>query len=181
MKENLNEQVCDKMFWDTNKNIYKPRLFSIYEEKRKMISKKVKKAQGEIITTILIILLVLAAVIIVWQVIKGTVERGAKAVGDSEQCFTINLEIKTLTASSSITLGEIEVRRAPGIGELKKFAVVVDGNKVKDEDAVDLEELGTKKISDVALAVGNEVEIYAIVGESDHLCEVAEDKEVVKA
>jgi len=64
-----------------------------------------KKAQSEVITTVLIILLVLAAVIIVWQVVGGTVSKGAKQVEAKTACLELVLDIaKINTATNEITV-----------------------------------------------------------------------------
>jgi len=71
---------------------------------------KFKKAQGEIITTVLIILLVLAAVVIVWQVVQGTVNKGAEQVASQSNCMGLNVVV--LSANS--TDNKIVIRREVG-------------------------------------------------------------------
>ncbi len=64
-----------------------------------------KKAQSEVITTVLIILLVLAAVVIVWQVVGGTVSKGAKQVESKTACLGLVLDIvKIDTEANKITV-----------------------------------------------------------------------------
>ena len=131
-----------------------------------------KKAQAQIITTVLIILLVLAAIVIVWQVIQGTVEGGAKQVEGQTDCLTVNLEIESLTASidddpntqnDESIAGAIKVHRKVGAGDLQKIRIIIDGTAIDpDTDASDLKELGSKSIT-TALTSGQEIKIAAMI------------------
>ena len=147
-----------------------------------------KKAQAQIITTVLIILLVLAAIVIVWQVIQGTVEGGAKQVEGQTDCLTVNLEIESLTASiaddpntpndNEAIAGAIKVHRKVGAGDLQKIRIIIDGTAIDpDTDASDLKELGSKSIT-TALTSGQEIKIAAMIGSEDRVCDVADTKTV---
>lgn len=129
-----------------------------------------KKAQSQIITTVLIILLVLAAIVIVWQVVNTTVKGGAEAVTDADQCFKVVMEITDVTTGAGT--GSITVKRSPGTADLKKLALVIGGTRtdVDVNPSKPLDELGSQTYSGLNIAPGNDVEIYAIVGDKNHLC-----------
>ena len=162
-----------------------------------------KKAQSQIITTVLIILLVLAAIVIVWQVVQGTVQQGADEIGGQGDCFTVGLEIESVTSetcndvsrddelscsdlwdhdgnSGTPTIprvwnpGEVVVKRTPGGGDLRAITVISDGSIVAEAvDATSLSELERQTISGNILPDKN-IEIAAIVGETNKLCGVAD-------
>jgi hypothetical protein len=69
------------------------------------------KAQSQIISTVLIILLVLAAIVIVWQVVQGTVNRGANEVNQGTACMGVNVII---TNARNGTNSVITARREQG-------------------------------------------------------------------
>jgi|SRR3989344_3022875 len=139
-----------------------------------------KKGQAQIISTVLIILLVLAAVVIVWTIVEGFTKGAASIVEDSDICFKINLEILEANAESGAIVndGSLVIKRGVGAGDLKKIAVVIGGVRGSDIDASGLDELGQITPSNLDLPDGSEVEIYAIVGTSNHLCENVEDNAV---
>lgn len=157
-----------------------------------------KKAQSQIITTVLIILLVLAAIVIVWQVVQGTVQQGADEIGGQSDCFTVGLEISSVTASSTpscsnpahldqvscegggatwnLNEGSVTVKRTPGGGDLRAITILSDGSVAVDSfDASALQELETVTINGGAnILPGREVQVAAIVGETNKLCGVAD-------
>jgi flagellin-like protein len=65
---------------------------------------KFKKAQSEIITTVLIILLVLAAIVIVWQVVQGTVNKGAEQVEAQSSCIGLSISLVDAGGAGVVTL-----------------------------------------------------------------------------
>jgi len=161
-----------------------------------------KKAQSQIITTVLIILLVLAAIVIVWQVVQGTVQQGADEIGGQSDCFTVALEIQSVTSEfcsdpERVTIlscidtwdhdggpsaniprvwnpGEVVIKRTPGGGDLRAITVLSDGSIVAEAvDATDFKELERKTISG-PIKPGKNIEIAAIVGETNKLCSVAD-------
>ena len=137
-----------------------------------------KKAQSQIITTVLIILLVLAAIVIVWQVVNSTITGGAESIEGVDNCFNVALEITDATVEKTATAndGSISIKRGAGAGNLKKIAVVIAGTRLSpDTDATDLGELGSTTVSSLDLRAGNSIEIYAIVGDNDRLCDAPAD------
>lgn len=120
-----------------------------------------KKGQSQIITTVLIILLVLAAVVIVWQVVQGTIESGAKNIEEKSKCIDINLDIVKATAGSTANLAI--TRKAGGADDdVTDVRVLVDGiSQATTIGAIKV--LETKTIG-IVLVAGNVVEVAAQLG-----------------
>jgi len=83
-----------------------------------------KRGISGVVVTILLILLALVAILIIWQVIKPLIQGTAEKV--SAECITIDLEI--LSASYDSTLGDlsVEVKRNPGIGDIKGIRILLN-------------------------------------------------------
>ena len=136
-----------------------------------------KKAQSQIITTVLIILLVLAAIVIVWQVVNSIITGGAESIKDVDNCFDVTLEIiDDVEIGASAGGSNITVKRGPGSGDLKEIAVVVAGTRHSpDFNAENLVEFDSDRIEGLTIVDDNEIEIYAIVGDSKKLCAAVAD------
>jgi len=127
-----------------------------------------KKAQAQIITTVLIILLVLAAIVIVWQVVQSTIESGAETIEGTAACIGIDLEV----VSADATTDEVTVTRLSGgdTGAVGDIRFLVAGSAVSPTNPVsgsDLEPLETKTWTGFTLAVGDKVEVAAILSDAD--------------
>jgi hypothetical protein len=129
-----------------------------------------KKAQSQIITTILIILLVLAAIVIVWQVIQGTVEKGAEEIESQSDCLGLRLEITDIDVDTDT----ITIRPTKNIsGYQAYFNGAVFGDAGVPLDGVAVKALATKTINPKTvdgviqeISSGDEIEVIAIIDEA---------------
>lgn len=115
-----------------------------------------KKAQSEIITTVLIILLVLAAIVIVWQVVQGTIKKGAGEVERQTDCIGITLDIE----KASVAAGEVKVRRGTG-GPTAITVYAAPEEAATVEASTTTAELGIATITLTTLQEGKEVKVGA--------------------
>jgi len=132
-----------------------------------MFYKLNKKAQGEIITTVLIILLVLAAIVIVWQVIRGTVEKGAEEVESQAECIGLNIDITNIVAATNTVTPDGSVTIRPS-KTLSAFNVYVKGVFEAKGPSVDAYKTGD--VSGLKISKGDEIEVFGVIG--DKVCEV---------
>jgi len=124
-----------------------------------------KKAQSQIITTILIILLVLAAIIIVWQVVQGTVEKGAEEIDSQSSCLGLRLEITNIDVDTDT----ITIRPTKDIDSYQAY---VNGAVFGARGAA--QALKTYPIVKIAgdpttvqvINPGDEIEVIPIIGEA---------------
>ncbi len=121
-----------------------------------------KKSQSEVITTILIILLVLAAIVIVWQVIQGTVKRGAQQLEQKSGCFDLIIDI----TKTDTTAEEVSIRPTRDIAG---YRVYVNGVLFGEEGGI-LSALSTVEITGSGtppqnLESGDSIEVFGKIGE----------------
>ncbi|MCX6746682.1 MAG: hypothetical protein NTU63_00935, partial [Candidatus Pacearchaeota archaeon] len=81
-----------------------------------------KKGLSTIVTTLIIIVLVLVAIGIVWIVVRNVIQTGTEGVGLSQ--FTLNAEIKDVTADNVSDNVNLTVKRNPGEGEILKIKFI---------------------------------------------------------
>ena len=98
-----------------------------------------KKGVSDIVTTILIILLALAAIVIVWQAVKGTVEKGGETITSQSKCIGLDLSI-TGSCIISDTTGAVPVTitrggDSVGAGTLKITAASASTGTASDSSA----------------------------------------------
>ncbi|MCX6746504.1 MAG: hypothetical protein NTU63_00005 [Candidatus Pacearchaeota archaeon] len=106
-----------------------------------------KKGLSTIVTTLIIIVLVLVAIGIVWIVVRNVIQTGTEGVGLSQ--FTLNAEIKDVTADNVSDNVNLTVKRNPGEGEISKikfiFSIETDSEIVTEE--VSLKELEERRFN----------------------------------
>lgn len=133
---------------------------------------KNRKAQSEIITTVLIILLVLAAIVIVWQVVKGYIDRTNRTSSGLVACTGYDLEIVEAVQHTATEAKEtLIIKRGSGSpnSEITGWVLYKDGALVSG--AVGTDNLGpgeqkTVSVPDGSFASGNKIKIAAKAGET---------------
>ena len=124
-----------------------------------MIKMSLKKAQSEIITTVLIILLVLAAVVIVWQVVSGTVGKGATQITAQTGCIGISLNIVKVNTTTLI------VTRNPGLPDISNLTakIFVNGADSGQAMMVNGELTTATKLLSPALTSGQRIQLAPVI------------------
>lgn len=127
-----------------------------------------KKAQSQIITTILIILLVLAAIVIVWQVVQSTIESGAETIEGTAACIGIDLKIvSAYAAGDNATVTRMSGGSMNAVANVKFLVAGLALTSTTSPSGTDLEPLETKTYTGVISAVGEKVEVAAILSDTD--------------
>lgn len=131
-----------------------------------------KKGVSQIVTTILIILLVLAAIVIVWQAVKGTIEKGAETIESKTQCMDISLSIVSADVSDST----VKVMRLSGGNNdvVKDVKILVEGISVTHNLAdPSLDVLESKSYTGVTMVAENEVQVAAVLTDGT-VCDISD-------